>query len=61
MFLFDPLSDMVNVLDDHPKLIFGPAIDGQLEESEVPPFYLSLRLHEYIIHNAMLESGASQI
>ena len=49
----DPLSVMVNVKDDHPELIFVLAIDGQLEDSEVPPFYLSLRLHEYIIHNAM--------
>jgi len=55
----DPLSDMVNVEDDHPKLIFGPAIEGQPKDSEVPPFYLSLRLHEYILHNAMLDSGAS--
>ena len=41
----DPLSDMVNVEDDQPELIFGPTIDGQLEDSEVPPFYLSLRIH----------------
>lgn len=50
---------MVNVEDDHPELIFGPTIEGQPEDSEVPPFYLSLRLHEYILHNAMLDSGAS--
>ena len=41
----DPLSNMVNVEDDQPKLIFGPAIDGQYEDSEVPPFYLSLKIH----------------
>ena len=55
----DPLSDMVNVEDGHPELIFGLAIEGQLEDSEVPPFYLSLRLHEYILHNAILDSRAS--
>jgi len=55
----DPLSGMVNVKNDHPELIFGLAIEGQLEDSEVPPFYLSLRLHEYILHNAMLDSRAS--
>ena len=54
-----PLSDMVNVEDDHPELILGPAIEGQLEDSEVPPFYFSLRLHEYILHNAMLDSRTS--
>jgi len=55
----DPFSNMVNVEDDHPELIFGPAIEGQLEDSEVPPFYLRLRLREYILHNVMLDSGAS--
>ena len=55
----DPLFDTVNVEDDQPKLIFGPAIDGQLEDSEVPPFYLSLRIHQCILHNSMLDSEAS--
>lgn len=55
----DPLSDMVNVEDDHPKIIFGPTIEGQPVDREVPPFYLSLRLHEYILDNAMLDSRAS--
>ena len=42
---FDPLSDMVNIEDDQLELKFGPAIDGQSEDSEVPPFYLSLKVH----------------
>lgn len=32
-----PLSDMVNVEDDYPELIFGPATQ-ESEENEVPPF-----------------------
>ena len=56
---FDPLFDMVNVKDDQPELIFGPAIDGQSEDSEVPPFYLSLKVHQFILHYTMLDSGAS--
>jgi len=55
----DPLSNTVNVEDDHPELIFGPALEGQYEDSEVPPFYISLRLHEYVLHNAMFDSEAS--
>lgn len=55
----DPSFDMVNVKDDHPELIFGLAIEDQPEDRKVPPFYLSLRLHEYILHNAMLDSRAS--
>ena len=25
----DPMSDMVNVEDDQPKMIFGPALNGE--------------------------------
>jgi len=53
---FDPMSDMVSVEDDQPELIFGPALSG---ESEVPPFYISLSLHEFVFHNAMFDIGAS--
>lgn len=53
------MSDIVNVSDDHPELLFGLAIDGNLEDSEVSPFYLSLRIHDFILHNAMLDSRAS--
>ena len=55
----DPLFDMVNVEDDQPELIFGPALDGESPDSDVPPFYISLRLHNYVLHNAMFDSGAS--
>ena len=53
------MSDMVNVSDDHPELLFGPIVDGDLEDSEVPPFYLSLKIHDVILHNDMLDSEAS--
>ena len=33
----DSVSDMVNVEDDYPELIFGPATE-ESEENEVPPF-----------------------
>jgi len=55
----DPLSDMANVEDDQLKLIFGPTLEGQSKDSEVAPFYISLRFHEYVLHNAMFDSGAS--
>ena len=29
------------------------------ENGDVPPFYISLNIHEMILHNAMLDSGAS--
>ena len=59
MLKLDHMSDMVNVSDDHPELLFALAVDGNLEDSEVTPFYLSLRIHDYIIHNAILNFGAS--
>lgn len=36
---FDPMFDTVNVEDDKSELIFGPALDGESPESDVPPFY----------------------
>jgi len=58
MLNFDPMLDTVNVEDDQPELIFGPSLNGESPESDVPPFYISLRLHEYVLHNAMFDSGA---
>lgn len=53
------MSDTVNVANDELAIIFGLALEGKLEDSEVPPFYLSLKLHEFILHNPMLDFGAS--
>jgi len=59
MFKVDHMSYMLNVSDDLPELLFGLAVDGNIEDSEVPPFYISLRVHDYIHHNAMMDYGAS--
>ena len=59
MLNLDPMSDMVNVEDDQREMIFGPATNGESPESEVPPFYISLRLHDFVLHNGMFDSGAS--
>jgi len=55
----DPSSDMVNVEDDNPELIFGPALEGQSQDSDVAPFYISLRVHDFVLHNDMFDSEAS--
>eukprot|EP00253_Pinus_taeda_P016371 PITA_16371 len=55
----DPLSDMINMEDDQPELIFGPALEGQFDDSDVAPFYISVRLHDYVLHNAIFGLGAS--
>lgn len=51
--------DVVNVLDDQPELIFGPDVNGKSVDGGVPPFYVSLNIHDKILHNSMFDSGAS--
>jgi hypothetical protein len=49
----------VNITDDQPELLFGPEVDGKADGGYVPPFYISLNIHDKTLHNAMLDSGAS--
>ena len=51
--------DFVNLNDDKPKLLLGLEVEGKFQERDVPQFYVSLNIHEKILHNAMLDSGAS--
>lgn len=46
-------NDTVNLNDVHPELLFGPEVDGKPQEGAVPPFYVSLNVHDNILHNAM--------
>jgi hypothetical protein len=52
-------SDTVNLADDRPELLFGPEVDGQTDNGVMAPFYISLNIHDLILHNAMLDLGAS--
>jgi hypothetical protein len=52
-------SDTVNLTDDRPELLFGPEVDGRDDIGEVAPFYIILNIHDLILHNSMLDSGAS--
>ena len=52
-------SDTVNLTDDQPELLFGPEDDGQTNNGDVPPFYIIMNIHDLILYNAMLDSGAS--
>ena len=51
--------DAVNVLDDQPELIFSPEVNGKIVYGGVPPFYVSLNIHDKVLHNAMFDSRAS--
>ena len=52
-------EDSINLNDDKPELIFGLDVNGKHEYGAVPPFYIILTIHDQILHNAMLDSGAS--
>lgn len=49
----------VNLNDYKSNLMFGPEVEGKFQEGGVPPFYVSLNIHDKILHNAMLDLGAS--
>jgi hypothetical protein len=51
--------DTLNKQDDHPAILFGPRVEENNDNEEVPPFYVSLKIHDMTLHNAMLDSRAS--
>ena len=51
-------SDSVNVEDDNPTILFVPRVESN-DEDEVPPFYVTLKIHDQNLHNAMIDTGAS--
>ena len=50
--------DILEVTNDNPTIILGFNIDS-MDDEEVPPFYMSLDVHEKVLHNDMLDFGAS--
>ena len=54
-------EDFFNQNDDQPELLFAPEVNGKHQEGGVPPFYISLSIHDQILHNVMLDSRESTI
>ena len=52
-FNIEENNDIANLNDDQPELILGPKIEGRYQEGPVPHFYVSLNVHDKILHNAM--------
>ena len=50
-------AEFFNLQDDKPIVILSPMVE-ELDES-CPPFYISLKIHDNILHNCLLESRAS--
>jgi hypothetical protein len=51
-------SDTLNLQDDNPTILFGPRMEPN-DEDEVPPFYVTLKIHDQNLHNSMFDTGAS--
>ena len=49
---------MINLQDDTPTIVFGPRMEDITEE-DVPPFYVTLKIHDLLLHNTMIDFGAS--
>jgi hypothetical protein len=49
--------DTLNVQNESPNIVFGPHIDDK--EEFVAPFYVTLSIHDKMLHNCMLDFGAS--
>jgi hypothetical protein len=58
MLNMEEAPDTLNVQDDHPAILFGPRVEETGDTEDVPPFYVSLKIHDMTLHNAMLDSGA---
>ena len=56
---FEETSNTLNIQDDRPKIMFGPWAQASLKSEDVPPFYISLTIHDMFLHNVMFDSGAS--
>jgi hypothetical protein len=49
-------TDSVNLQDENIFFILGPLVEDRDESS--PPFYTSLNIHDKVLHNCLMDSGA---
>jgi hypothetical protein len=50
-------TDSINFQDENPAVILGPLVEDRDDSS--PPFYTSLNIHDKVLHNCLMDSGAS--
>jgi hypothetical protein len=50
-------SNVISLQDENPTITVGPHIEDGSDFS--PPFYISLNVHDKIMHNCLMDSGAS--
>jgi hypothetical protein len=49
--------DVINLQDERPTIMFILHIENT--KDSVAPFYITLIVHDHLLHNYMLDSGAS--
>jgi hypothetical protein len=49
--------DVINLQDEKPTIMFGSHTESS--KDFVAPFYITLTVHDHLLHNCMLDSGAS--
>jgi len=49
--------DTVNLQYDKPTILMGSKMRDK--DDTMPPFYVSLNIHDKVLHNCLLDSGAS--
>jgi ribonuclease HI len=52
-----PPTDSINLQDERPTVVLGPMVEDRDDSS--PPFYTSLNIHDKVLHNCLMDSGAS--
>jgi hypothetical protein len=52
-----PSTDCINLQDERPAVVLGPMVEDRDDSS--PPFYTSLNIHDKVLHNCLMDSGAS--
>jgi ribonuclease HI len=52
-----PSTDFINLQDERPAVVLGPLVEDRDDSS--PPFYTSLNIHDKVLHNCLMDSGAS--
>jgi hypothetical protein len=59
MLKMEQTYNTLNIQDDHPTILFGPRVEENNDNEEVPPFYVILKIHDMTLHNVMLDSRES--
>jgi ribonuclease HI len=49
--------DLINLQDENPVVILGALVEDRDDSS--PPFYTSLNINDKVLHNCLMDSGAS--